>query len=277
MQHISDDFRDEQSAIDALTHAVFTRYGYDFRHYAKASLTRRLRYGMHTEGLETISALREKLMNDPNCMTRLIQTLSVNVTEMFRDPAFYRVFRDTVLPSLQALPFIRIWHAGAASGEEAYSMAILLMEEGLLNRTRIYATDINDIALQQARDGQYSLERMIEHNENYINAGCKRALPDYYKTQGDQAILHDDLKMKIIWAQHNLVTDASFNEFHVIICRNVLIYFDRTLQTRVHSLFYNSLIQLGWLGLGRKETLQFTAFETRYTEVDEREKWFRKV
>jgi len=260
-----------------LTHAVFTRYGYDFRHYAKASLTRRLRYGMHTEGLETIGALREKLMNDPNCMTRLIQTLSVNVTEMFRDPAFYRVFRDTVLPSLQALPFIRIWHAGGASGEEAYSMAILLMEEGLLSRARIYSTDINDIALQQARDGQYSLERMIEYNENYINAGCKRALTDYYKIQGDQAILHDDLKMKIVWAQHNLVTDASFNEFHVIICRNVLIYFDRTLQARVHSLFYNSLIQLGWLGLGRKETLKFTAFETRYTEVDEREKWFRKV
>lgn len=267
----------ENIELGLLAEAIFRHYGFDFRHYAPASLKRRVRHCMREQDVRTISALQEKVLHDPACMECLLLALSINVTAVFRDPGFYLAFRQKLIPRLRTYPFIRIWHAGCASGEEVYSMALLLEEEGLYERARIYATDMNETVLAQARDGIYPLERMKEYNDNYLGAGGSRLLAEYYTAQYDRVIFRAALKKNIVWAQHNLATDGSFNEFHVILCRNVMIYFDRTLQARVHRLLYESLVPFGLLGLGDKETTRFSPHEGDYEELAGGQKWFRKL
>ncbi len=203
--------------------------------------------------------------------------LSVSVTSMFRDPNFYKAFRTQVVPLLRTYPFIRIWHAGCSTGEEVYSMAILLQEEGLLDRSRIYATDINEAVLRTAKAGIFPIDKMQEYTQNYLRAGGARSFSEYYTAAYEGALFSPSLTANVVFAQHNLVDDRSFSEFNVILCRNVMIYFDRALQNRVHQLFYESLPTYGILALGSKESLRFSTFEDRYEELDAREKIYRKI
>jgi chemotaxis protein methyltransferase CheR len=267
----------ERLEVELLLEGVFRHYGFDFRTYAYASLRRRLWKRIQAEGLETISALQQLVLHDAEAMERLLMDLSVNVTAMFRDPSFYASFRERVVPLLRTYPFIRIWHAGCSTGEEVYSMAILLNEEGLYERARIYATDINDSVLQTARSGIFPLEKMQEYTQNYLRAGGTRSFSEYYTAAYEAALFSPALREHVVFAQHNLVTDRSFGEFNVILCRNVMIYFDRTLQARVHELFYHSLPVYGMLALGSKESLRLSRFEECYEEIDGREKIYRKV
>jgi chemotaxis protein methyltransferase CheR len=268
----------ERVEIELLLEGIYRHYGFDFRSYAYSSVRRRLWKRLEAEGgLTTISQLQAKVLHDTDAMERLLLDLSVNVTSMFRDPGFYLAFRESVVPMLRTYPFIRVWHAGCSSGEEVYSVAILLEEEGLLDRTRVYATDINDVVLQHARNGIFPLNRMQEYTENYIKAGGKRSFSEYYTAKYDGALFSPALTRNVVFAQHNLVTDRSFSEFNVIFCRNVLIYFDRELQQRVHALFYDSLAMFGILGLGSKESLKFSKYEACYEKLHPREKLYRKA
>jgi chemotaxis protein methyltransferase CheR len=267
----------ERVEIEILLEAIFRHYGFDFRAYAYASIRRRLWKRLQTEGLKTISALQAHVLHSPEAMERLLLDLSVNVTSMFRDPGFYKAFRRDVVPLLRTYPFIRVWHAGCSTGEEVYSMAILLQEEGLYDRARIYATDINDVVLQKARSGIFPLERMQEYTENYIRAGGMRSFSEYYTAKYGGALFSPSLTRNVVFAQHNLVTDRSFSEFNVIFCRNVLIYFEKTLQNHVHSLFYESLAMFGVLALGSKESLRFSKYEPCYERIHPTEKIYRKV
>ena len=267
----------EHLEIELLLEGVFRHYGFDFRAYAYASIRRRLWKRVEGEGLGTISQLQARILHDADAMERLLLDLSVNVTSMFRDPGFYREFRAKVVPLLRTYPFIRIWHAGCSTGEEVFSMAILLEEEGLYDRARLYATDINDVVLQRAKQGIFPLERMQEYTENYIKAGGTRSFSEYYTALYDGALFSPTLTRNIVFSQHNLVTDRSFSEFHVIFCRNVLIYFDKALQNRVHRLFYESLVMFGVLALGSKESLKFSQFEPCYEKVSSTEKLYKKV
>ncbi|MDQ4143771.1 MAG: protein-glutamate O-methyltransferase CheR [Actinomycetota bacterium] len=251
--------------------------GYDFRGYARGSLKRRILSRVRQEGLRSISGLQERAIHDGLCMDRLLLDLSVNVTAMFRDPGFYLSFRRNVIPILRTYPFIRLWNAGCSTGEEAYSFAILLKEEGLYDRARIYATDSNELVLQEARTGRFSLKNMREYTSNYIAGGGRRAFSEYYSTEGTTATLDPSLRSNIVFAPHNLVTDRSFNEFNAIVCRNVMIYFARPLQNRVHDLFHASLSPFGVLALGRKESIMFTEWADTYEEIDTAERIYRKV
>ena len=227
--------------------------------------------------MDTLSGLHEKVLHDPAVMERLLQALSINVTSMFRDPTFFQAFREKVVPQLRTYPFVRIWNAGCSTGEETYSLAIVLKEEGLYDRTRIYATDINDRVLEQARAGRFPLEKMREYTENYLRAGGNEEFSSYYTVEGEYASFTDELCEQVVFAQHNLVSDAPFNSFNVIVCRNVMIYFGKTLQDRVHELFYDSLEPLGALALGHKESIRFTRYEERYESLDPQEKLYRKM
>jgi chemotaxis protein methyltransferase CheR len=267
----------EDLELQLLLEGVFRRYGFDFREYAPASLRRRVWRRVHAEGLGTISGLTEKLLHDEATMERLLLDLSVNVTAMFRDPTFYVAFRQKVVPFLRTHPFTRIWVAGCSTGEEVYSLAILLQEEGVYERARIYATDINESVLDRARGGVFPLEKMREYTHNYIRAGGTRAFSEYYVAAYDGAQFQRSLIENVVFAQHNLVSDRSFNEFHVIVCRNVMIYFEKKLQDHVHGLFYESLPTFGILALGHKESIRFSPFEDRYEELDSGEKLYRKV
>ncbi len=267
----------EDVEIELLLEGVYRHYGYDFRNYAISSLRRRLRFLVLSEGTKTISGLKEKVLHDPAALERLLLRLSVNVSAMFRDPSFYRAVRATVVPVLRTYPFVRIWHAGCATGEEVYSMAILLEEAGLYERCRIYATDINEVVLRRAREGIFPLKQMKAYTENYIRAGGTRAFSEYYTAQYDNAIFRPELKKNLVFAQHNLAMDGSFNEFHLIMCRNVMIYFNKALQERALDLFADSLVRRGFLCLGAKETLKGTTREGAFDEVDTLEKIYRKV
>ena len=267
----------ERIEIELLLEGIYRHYGFDFRSYAFASIRRRLWQRIEAEGLPTVSALLARILHDSQMMERLLLDLSINVTAMFRDPGFYRAFREHVIPILRTYPFIRIWHAGCATGEEVYSMAILLQEEGLYERCRIYATDINEVVLQKAKEGIFPIDRMQEYTENYIAAGGKRAFSDYYLAKYGGALFNDSLTRNVVFSLHNLVTDRSFAEFNVILCRNVLIYFDKSLQARVHGLFYDSLAMFGILVLGSKESLRFSAHEEAYDQINGPEKIYRKA
>jgi chemotaxis protein methyltransferase CheR len=267
----------ERIEIQLLLEGVYRHYGFDFRSYAYASLRRRIWKRIDSDGLKTISALQDRVLHDPSMMERLLLDLSINVTAMFRDPGFYVAFRRDVVPALRTYPFIRIWHAGCSTGEEAYSMAILLEEEDLYDRARIYATDINEVVIRKAKEGIFPLDRMQEYTQNYLRAGGTRSFSEYYTAMYDGALFTPRLMRNIVFSQHNLVTDRSFAECNVILCRNVLIYFDRTLQQRVHKLFHESLPVYGYLGLGSKESLRFSGFEEYYEPVDRREKIYRKI
>lgn len=267
----------EEIELSLLLEGIFRQYGFDFREYAPASLRRRVWRRAQAEGLSTISALQDRLLHDPACMERLLLDLSINVTAMFRDPGFYTAFRRKVAPMLRTYPFTRIWIAGCSTGEEVYSLAILLQEEDLYDRTRIYATDINEAVLERARGGVFPLDKMQEYTKNYINAGGSRAFSEYYLAKYDGAQFQRTLVDNVVFAQHNLVSDRSFNEFNVIVCRNVMIYFDRRLQEQVHRLFYDSLVTFGVLGLGHRESIRQSPYEDRYEELDPTEKLYRKV
>ena len=267
----------EKIELDCLLEAVYQRYGFDFREYAPASLRRRVNRRVKLEGLPSISALQDQLLRDPEVMQRLLLDLSINVTAMFRDPTFHLALREQVVPLLRTYPFTRIWVAGCSTGEEVYSLAILLEEEALYDRTRIYATDLNEDVLERARLGVFPLARMQDYTRNYIGAGGKRAFSDYYTSGYDGAAFDRSLMRNVVFAQHNLAMDRSFNEFHVILCRNVMIYFERSLQKRVFELFDGSLARLGILALGHKESLRTSAHADRYEELDAIERLYRKV
>ncbi len=267
----------ERIEIDLLLEGIHRRYGFDFRQYAPASLRRRLRRRMDGEKVETISALRDLLLHDPAVMERLLLDLSVNVTSMFRDPSFFLSFREKVVPMLRTYPLARLWVAGCSTGEEVYSLAILLAEEGLADRVRIFATDINETVLEQARLGVLPVDKMQEYTQNYICAGGTRSFSEYYVARHDGARFARELVDGVTFTQHDLVSDSAFNEFNVIVCRNVLIYFAQPLQERVHELFYDSLAQLGVLALGPKETIRFSPHERSFEEVDAEERLFKKV
>jgi chemotaxis protein methyltransferase CheR len=267
----------EQLEVELLLEAVFRRYGFDFREYAPASLKRRLWRRMNAEGLETVTQLHDRLLHDPACMERLLLDLSINVTAMYRDPSFYVAFREHVVPVLHTYPFTRIWCAGCSTGEEVYSLAILLQEEGLYDRTRIYATDINEQVLATARAGVFPLDKMRQYTQNYIRAGGTREFSEYYLAAYDGARFSRSLTENVVFAQHNLASDRSFNDFNVILCRNVMIYFDKGLQDRVHTLFYESLETFGILALGHKESVAFTKYADAYETVDAAERIYRKI
>jgi chemotaxis protein methyltransferase CheR len=267
----------ERIEIELLLEGIFRHYGFDFRSYAYASIRRRLWKRIDEEGLTSMSALQERVLHEPAMMEKLLLDLSINVTAMFRDPSFYVAFREHVVPLLRTYPFIRIWHAGCSTGEEVYSMAMLLREEGLYDRSRIYATDINEVVLQRAKAGIFPLDRMQEYTDNYMRAGGKRSFSEYYTAKYGGALFDQSLTKNVVFSQHNLVTDRSFSEFNVVLCRNVLIYFDKTLQSKVHTLFYDSLAMFGMLVLGSKETLRFMSHEECYQQIAPPEKIFRKV
>ena len=266
----------EEIEAALLLEGIYRHYGFDFRQYAQASVRRRLWRRAYAEGAQTLSGLAEKVLHDPAVMERLLLDLSINVTAMFRDPSFFACFRSKVVPVLRTYPFLRIWNAGCSTGEETYSLAILLREVGLLDRTRIYATDINENVLRTAQEGVFPLGKMQAYTENYLAAGGSRAFSEYYTTKYDGARFDPALVDNVVFAQHNLVQDRSFNEFHVIVCRNTLIYFDRELQERVHTLFHESLVRYGALALGRKESVAHTTLADRYSVMDERERIYRK-
>jgi chemotaxis protein methyltransferase CheR len=267
----------ESIEMRALLQSVFEHYGYDFRDYARASIRRRLWKRAYSEGAKTLSGLQELVLHDPTVMESLLVDLSVNATSMFRDPAFYVAFRRKVVPLLRTYPFIRVWHAGCSTGEEVYSLAILLKEEGLYDRTRIYATDINEEVLARAGGAMLPLDRMRDFTQNYLGSGGKRAFSEYYDANGKSAKLDPSLLENVVFAQHNLVSDGPFNEFHVVMCRNVMIYFNKNLQDRVHDLLHQSLVSLGILSLGHKETTRYTTAEPLYEELDADEKIYRRI
>jgi chemotaxis protein methyltransferase CheR len=267
----------EELELRLLLEAIYHHYGYDFREYARGSIKRRIWRRVEEEMLPNISALQERVLHDPACMERLLLDLSISVTSMFRDPTFYLALRTKVVPLLRTYPYLRIWNAGCSTGEETYSLAILLQEEGLGDRTRIYATDINDVVLQRAKEGMFPLDKMREYTQHYIQAGGRASFSDYYKVLGDRARFDRSLAEHVVFAQHNLVSDGSFNDFNLIICRNVMIYFDRTLQDKVHDLFYRSLVRSGILALGHKESIRFTPYASTYEELDPQEKIYRRI
>ncbi|MBD1839635.1 protein-glutamate O-methyltransferase CheR [Coleofasciculus sp. FACHB-64] len=267
----------EDIEIQLLLEGVYRYYGFDFRNYAPASLKRRIWNAIRAEHLSSVSALQERVLHDANAMERFLLGLSVNVTAMFRDPTFYLTFRNKVVPLLRTYPFIRIWCAGCSTGEEVYSIAILLQEEELYHRCRIYATDMNEMVLRKAKSGIFPLHLMQEYTQHYLKAGGIKSFSEYYTAAYDSAIFRASLKENIIFSQHNLAIDGSFNEFNVILCRNVLIYFNPFLQERVHNLLYDSLCRFGILGLGRQESLKTTLYEKHYEELENHEKIYRKL
>lgn len=256
---------------------VNDHYGYDFRNYALGTVRRRLADRLRKEGLNRMPQLLEKVIEDPQCLHNLVQDLSITVSAMFRDADFFLAFRESVVPLLKTYPFVRIWHAGCGLGEEVYSMAIILQEEGLLDKSLIYATDISDVALRRAKQGIFPLGRMREYTRNYIEAGGRQAFSSYYTAQGGHVIFKQGLKKNMVFSRHNLATDGLFNRFNVIVCRNVMIYFDKDLQARVNALFYNSLIRLGFLGLGRSESLSFSPHASSYQAIDAHQRLYKKI
>jgi chemotaxis protein methyltransferase CheR len=267
----------ETIEIELLVEAIYKKYGYDFRNYSRASLHRRIKNKFRNSGLENLSAMQHRLLYERPFFESVLLDLTINVTEMFRDPTFYCALREKVLPVLKTYPFFKIWHAGCSTGEEVYSMAILLKEANLLQNAMIYATDIDEKVLKTAREGIYRLEKIKEYTQNYQKACGDASFSDYYTAKYEAAIIDKSLKKNIVFSQHNLVTDGVFGEMNLIICRNVIIYFDKELQNRVLKLFHDSLVRRGILCLGSKETVQFTTLNTAFQEYDGKEKIFKRV
>ena len=266
----------EEIEIDLLLEAVYRRYGYDFRSYARASIERRIRQFLSKAGCASISGMISKVLNDREFFSRLARYFSIGVTEMFRDPLVYRAVREKVVPLLRTWPHFKIWHAGCATGEEVYSLAIVLKEEGVYDRATIYATDFNDEALARARDGVYEIDKLQEATKNYQQAGGKASFSEYYRARYDAALMDAALKERMVFSSHNLASDNVFGEMHLVFCRNVLIYFNRDLQNRALGLFTESLVHGGFLCLGTKEDLQFTDVSGRYEVVDPKARIYRK-
>ena len=263
--------KDEE--LEYLIKDVYDLYGYDFSLYSRASFKRRVNRICLIDKFTSFAELRYTLINEPNYLKRFIEEVTVNVTEMFRDPYFFKELRENILPQLGTYPLIRIWIAGCSTGEEAYSVAILLKEAGLYHKSLIYATDINPSVLETARAGVFPISQMKTYSENYILSGGKKDFSDYYTANYDSARFDSSLKEKMILSTHNLVSDSSFNSFQLIVCRNVLIYFDKPSQERVFKLFDDSLENLGYLALGSKETLRFSNLATIYQQIDDQKIW----
>jgi len=267
----------EDVEIELLLEGLFRVHGFDFRDYSRASIKRRILELMRAETAATVSALQDKVLHDSACLDRFLLGLSVHATAMFRDPSFYSTFRKEVVPLLKTYPTVQIWIAGCSTGEEVYSLAILLREEGVYERCRIYATDISQTVLRKARDGIFPLSAMRDYTNNYHRAGGGHEFSDYYTAQYDNAIFSSSLRNNVVFSEHNLATDGSFNEFQVILCRNVMIYFNKDLQARVHKLLYESLSMFGVFGLGNKESLRFTPRADSYQHLNLNDKLYRKV
>jgi len=267
----------ELDDLRQLLETVHERSGLDFREYAYSSLRRRVARAVGDAQAGSVAALHRRLKGDDTLLGGLIRGLTVHTTAMFRDPVFFRVFRQEVVPVLRTYPFVRLWVAGCSTGEEVYSLSILLREEGLAERCRIYATDVSESVLERARAGVFPLSAMQEYSRNYQLAGGTRPFLDYFSADSEWVVFQRQLRDNVVFGTHNLVSDASFNEFHVILCRNVMIYFRRPLQERVHQLFYDSLITFGFLGLGRSESIRFTPQAASYDALDRRERIYRKV
>jgi chemotaxis protein methyltransferase CheR len=266
----------EEIEVKLLVDAIALRYGYDFREYATGALRRSISAAMSGEGVTTISAYQERLLREPTCMQRLLTNVG-SVTSMFRESDTWRCLREDVFPVLRTYPAVRIWSVGCATGEEVYSLAIALEEEGLYERSSIYATDMNEDALAIARTGTCSVERLRTCEHDYLLAGGHSSLTTFFTSVGRTGRLKRELLRNVTWAQHNLVTDASFNDFHLIVCRNVLIYFRPALQQRAHHLFYESLVRSGFLALGLRESLVFAPESSRYQPVGDGVSVFRRV
>lgn len=260
-----------------LLEAIFLRFHYDFRSYAMASLRRRVNAALAALHCDTVSALQEKILHQPETFTVLLQYLTVQVSDLFRDPQFFRVFRERIVPELATYPSPRIWVAGASAGEEVYSLAIVLAEEGLLERTLVYATDINPEALNKARAGVYSLDRLTSFRANHKNAGGKEPFERYYTAAYGHAAFDRRLRDRVVFSDHSLATDNVFAEVQVVTCRNVLIYFDRPLQERAVGLFRDALCRRGFLGLGSMESLQFNDAAAKFEPFVPEQKWYRRT
>ncbi|WP_460638108.1 CheR family methyltransferase [Larkinella harenae] len=266
----------DDEEIELLLSDLFELYGYDFTNYAQASLKRRVNRLFMLDKFPSFAEFRYQVKSDPNYIKRVVEGLTVTVTEMFRDPLFYSALRTEVVPTLAAKPFIRIWHAGCSTGEEVFSMAILLKEANLLHKSLLYATDLNPEVLEKARSGIFPLAQMKLYSANYIESGGKNDFSSYYTAQYGQVKFDEALAERMIFSTHNLVSDRSFNEFDLVLCRNVLIYFDKDLQDRTLKLFDESIGTLGYLALGSKETLNFSAIKPQY-KLFHKEKIWRKV
>lgn len=275
MKH-DDDFSFEKQA-DGLIHNIFKHYGYDFREYSRASILRRIERFISNQHIQELGALEQAIFGDAYFFEKFLQELTVNVTEMFRDPSFFLALRKKVLPMLSTYPHIKIWDAGCSSGEELFSLAILLKEEGLLKRTKIYATDINQKVLKQAREGIFSAKNIAAYTAGYYASGGKEAFSDYFSSNYGSLKFDPSLIKGVTFYPHNLSSDFSFNEFNLILCRNVLIYFNRNLQERVLTLFDDSLVSLGYLALGRKESIYLSNISKKYEFIDKDNRIYRKV
>jgi chemotaxis protein methyltransferase CheR len=262
--------------IQLLMEGVYQVYGYDFREYSEASLRRRLTQWLAASGFATLSLAQSQILRDRALFNSMLRGITVNVSEMFRDPAFFKAIREQVVPYLKTYPFVKIWHAGCASGEEAYSMAILLLEEGLQGRFRIYATDINEDVIRKAQEGIYPLQELQHFTRNYQNAGGTGSFSDYYTARYGHAILAPSLRENMVFAAHNLAVDADFGEMNMILCRNVMIYFKQQLKERVLGLFDSSLVPGGFLCLGTKESLDRRAISAQYEAIMPRMQIYRK-
>lgn len=263
--------------LKLLLHGIRETYGYDFTEYTETSIRRRSLYFMNSRNIKSAKELLMLLLQDEEVFEEFVRTISVTVTEMFRDPSFYACLRQKVMKRLATYPFIKVWVAGCATGEEVYSIAILLKEEGLLERSLIYATDINQYSLHLAKDGIFPMDLIKAYTLNYQKSGGQHDFSKYYVAQYNAALFDKSLRNNIVFAPHNLASDQSFNEFHLILCRNVLIYFNQALQNRVVNLFYDSLCTFGILGLGNKESLMFTEKYKFFDAVDRKEKVFIKT
>jgi len=259
--------RVNDAEVTRLLDAIFTRYHYDFRRYASASLKRRIASALVRLDCQDVQALEAQVLADPRAFSELLRFLTVQVSDLFRDPAFFRAIREQVVPHLSTYPSLKLWVAGCATGEEAYSLAILLAEEGLLERAQIYATDIHPESLRVAAEGVFALERFARFSQNYQLAGGKSSLSDYYTARYSSAVLDRSLRKAILFADHSLATDSVFAEMHLVSCRNVLIYFERNLQDRAVGVLTDALCRLGFLGLGSKETLRFSAHAQKFREL----------
>jgi chemotaxis protein methyltransferase CheR len=274
---LAEEDRINDEGVEILLNDLLEQYGYDFTDYAKASLKRRINRLYTLDNFPSFAEFRHKLRGSPEYLKRFVEEITVNVTEMFRDVWFYRTLREEVLQVLGTYPLIRIWHAGCSTGEEVYSMAIMLKEANLLHKSLLYATDINPDVIEKAKSGIFPISQMKQYSENYIEAGGKEEFSKYYTAHYDLAKFDESFRKRMIFSTHNLVSDTSFNEFQLILCRNVLIYFDKELQGKVFSLFDESLETLGFLALGAKETLRFSSIAPKYKQIRDRERIYRKV
>lgn len=266
----------EELEIQLLLDALYRQYHYDFRHYARASIKRRLLQAQRHFGFDSISALQSAVLHDETMLPNLLNYLTVQVSEMFRDPSYYKSLREKVVPHLHTYPSLKVWVAGCSHGEELYSLAILFREEGLLDKTIFYATDINPAALKAAQAGIYPLDRIRQFTENHRLSGGHSSLSDYYSADYGRAVFDKSLRARTVFSDHSLVTDAAFAEMHLISCRNVLIYFDKELQERVIGLFAESLARRGFLGIGSKESLRFSSHADRFTEHAREDRIYRR-